>query len=266
MLGGVQGRVRTAHERVEAVSARLRRGQADADTDAQARRRRDGEVRDGPADQVGPRRRIREIREQTGEFLSAHAAEDRAGRHQGTGGLAEGHEHGVTDGMAMGVVDALEVIEVEKKQGRVRGAPAQERLGLRHEGAPVGDPRQRVHGGGEALKVLGPLLGQGHEYEGEGQGQHHPEAGQDGEGGRRQERDIPEVGSLQDRHGNPHGIHEAIHHEENRGRIARDQGLGSPVPDQRRRGEAEAARQSRRQDDAGGQGREEVRHQAGGAP
>ncbi len=242
------------------------RGQTDADADAHVRRARDREVRDGPADHVGPRRGIRDVREQAGELLPTHAAEDRSRRHQGTGGLAEGHEGAIAGGMAAGIVDALEMIEIEQQQRRVRGAPVQEYLSLGHEGAAVGDSRERIRGGGEALEVLGALLGQGHQDEGEGQGQHHPEAGHDGEGRRRKEGDLLEGRALHDGHGNPRAVHGSVHHEQDRGRIARDQGFAAPPPDQGRRCEAEAARQARSQHDAGGHGVVELRHEARGAP
>ena len=265
-LGGVEGHVGRPHEIVEVVPAGSRRRETDADADVQLGPRRNGEAGDGPADHVGPGRRIREVREQAGELLPAHAAEDRSRRHQGTGRVTESDQDAVADGMTVGVVDALEMIEIEQQQRRVRGPQAQGRLGFGHEGPPVGDARERIQGGGPALEVFGPLLGQGHQDEGEGHGHQHAEASQNGEGGRGQESATDDLGAVQDRNGNTHGVDQRVDQKEDHGRIAGHQGFGSPPPDQRRRGEAEATRQGRSQDDAGSHGGIEVRDQARAAP
>ncbi len=222
---------------------------------------------DGPVHPVGAGEGpVRVPREQAGEFLPAHAADDSAGRHQGLGDPAEADEDGIAHGVAVGVVHALEMVEIEQQQGcgPVQGAQGGLRSG--HEGPPVGDTRERVRVGGQALEALGPFLGQRHQDEGEGHREQHPEARQDAEGGRLEGMLPDGPGRVQDRHGNAYGVHAPIGGEENRGWIAGDQGLRPPRPDQGRHGEAETGGYAGRQDDPRREGGEEVRHQARPAP
>lgn len=222
---------------------------------------------DGPAHPVGAGEGLVRIpRQQAGELLPTHAADDGAGRHQGFGDTAEADEHGVAHGMAVGVVDALEMVEIAQQQGRrpVRCAQGRRRPG--DEGPPVGDARERVRIGGQALEAFGALLGERHEDEGEGHGEEHPEAHQDGEGGRLEGMDPDGPGWAQDRHGDAHGVHDPVGGKQDRGRIAGDQGLRPPLPDQGRHGQAEAGGHGGCQDDPRRDGGEEVRHQARAAP
>ena len=78
-------------------------------------------------------------------------------------------QHSVSGGMAPGVVDALEVVQVQTQQPALQRGLASDAVELqrqpRHEAAPIGRTRQKVRGG-LALDLAGQQFALGDVLEG----------------------------------------------------------------------------------------------------
>ena len=93
------------------------------------------------------------------ELLAADACAEITGAQFAAHCLRERHQYVVADGMAVAIIDALEVIEVEREhRQRFRRAPGQGDVGIEagQAHAPVGETGQHVVGG-VAARLQQPL-------------------------------------------------------------------------------------------------------------
>ncbi len=112
------------------------------------------EAADDPLPQGETRRGIPQVRRQDGEFVAAHPHHRVPGPDLGQQSPRDRLQHGVAGGMAQGVVDILEIVEVHQDNPEV-GPRRLQAFGHLFQGAPV---LQSGQGVGERL-FLGRDLG-----------------------------------------------------------------------------------------------------------
>lgn len=112
-----------------------------------------GEDRRGPRAGAG----VRGARQEHEPLVAAHADEDVPLADVRAGDLGEGPQRLVTDRVAIGVVEGLEVVEVDGDDGDV-GRPRAQASEVALEEPPVARPGQRV-GEGLMLGDLEPVRG-----------------------------------------------------------------------------------------------------------
>ncbi len=101
-------------------------------------------------------------------------------------------------------------------------------------------------------RMLGALLGQRHEHEGDGQGEQHAGEAQDRQPGGL-ERVRPGLGRSDEGEGNADPVGDRVEQQQGDAGIARDQGLGPGAPEFPRGEEAESPREARGQHHPHGQ-------------